>query len=61
MLRRIALAALALCFHAAALAQFQQQRQDDLGILSAPQTSQQGSPAMGAPVQQVNPLQTPPV
>jgi protein involved in polysaccharide export with SLBB domain len=61
MLHRIALAALALCFHAAALAQFQQQRQDDLGILSAPQTSQQGSPAMGAPVQQVNPLQTPPV
>ena len=45
----------------AALAQFQQQRQDDLGIMSAPQSGQQTTPGMNAPVQQVSPLQTAPV
>src|SRR5258708_36998965 len=39
----------------------QQQRQDDLGIMSTPQSSQQSSPTMGGPVQQVTPLQTQPV
>jgi protein involved in polysaccharide export with SLBB domain len=44
------------------LAQYQQQqRQDDLGIMSSPQPGQQGSPSMGGQVQQVNPLQTPQV
>jgi protein involved in polysaccharide export with SLBB domain len=41
-----------------AFAQFQSQRQDDLGIMSAP--SQTGS-GMNAPVQQVSPLPTAPV
>src|SRR3954465_9311922 len=39
----------------------QQQRQDDLGIMSSPQSGQQSSPSMGGQVQQVNPLQTPQV
>ncbi len=43
-----------------AFGQYGQQRQDDLGIMSAP-SGQQSSPAMGAPVQQVSPLQTLPV
>src|SRR4051812_45908244 len=44
------------------LAQYQQQqRQDDLGIMSSPQSGQQSSPSMGGQVQQVNPLQTPQV
>src|SRR6185503_9362716 len=38
----------------------QQQRQDDLGIMSTPQSGQQAAPGT-APIQQINPLQTAPV
>ena len=57
-LRRYAIAfgIAALAAYSAAYAQFQSQRQDELGIMSAP--SQSGS-GMNAPVQQVSPLQTP--
>ncbi len=39
----------------------QQQRQDDLGIMSTPQSGQQSPSTTSGPVQQVSPLQTTPV
>ena len=55
------LAAALACSSAIAQYPQQQQRQDDLGIMSTPQSGQQTSPGMNAPIQQVSPLQTAPV
>src|SRR5262245_37524024 len=63
MFRRILFAGAVLLSASVSQAQLgQQQRQDDLGIMSSPQGGQLSVPSsMNAPIQQVSPLQTAPV
>jgi protein involved in polysaccharide export with SLBB domain len=58
--RHAARLCLAMSLVSPAVAQYQPQRVDDLGIMSAPQSGQAG-PGLNAPAQQVSPLTTPPV
>ena len=60
MFRRILFAGAVLLSASVSFAQMGQQRQDDLGIMSSPQSGQQPV-RMNAPIQQVSPLQTAPV
>jgi polysaccharide export outer membrane protein len=61
MFRYILFAGASLLSASASFAQMGQQRQDDIGIMSTPQSGQQSQSGMNAPIQQVNPLQTAPV
>src|SRR5262245_20050549 len=62
MFRRILLAGAVALSASLSHAQYGQQRQDDLGIMSTQQGGQLSAPnSMNAPIQQISPLQTAPV